>query len=209
MSNSIAATVAIVGLGASLVSFGVQTKDWVTGIPDWFAELPMKLWQAGVDAVKGFIDGAVSMFPSLQTVFGGTSEGLSGRAIKAIENAFDMGSPSRVTFKLGGFAAEGFSLGAQDGGLGTVQAPTMSSMGLGNMNDLVSAPTASSMQGIGVGGGGGGDITVTIGDIVIQGTGNRDEDDEQLRLRVSEIIYDAVANGTVRAGRGGPRPQSA
>jgi hypothetical protein len=65
----------------------------------------------GTDIVRGLIDGIINMGPNVLSAITGIADG----AIKAAKKALGIASPSKVFADIGGYTAEGFAVGVDDG----------------------------------------------------------------------------------------------
>jgi len=90
-------------LAAAGTSAGNQLKNAVTS-----AVNTINLYQSGVNAVQGFINGAASQSASVYNTFYNIANAAQAAAKKSLAEA----SPSKAMFKIGAFATEGFINGA-------------------------------------------------------------------------------------------------
>jgi len=120
----------VVNLFAHLAS---DVVNWVTRLVNnavtWFRSLPGKvvsalsrlpgeMMTAGENAIRGFISGLEHLVGSIVS----TAENIGKSALHGIESALGIGSPSKVLYESGRFAAKGFELGLTDGTTGVASA---------------------------------------------------------------------------------------
>lgn len=134
----------------------------------------------GLDIIRGLAAGITSGV-SLVTE---AASNLGKAAGDAIKSSLKIQSPSKVTAELGGYTAEGFAQGV-DEGTGLAQDA---------MTAMVAPPDAQAV------GGSRGGVTVTIGQIVISGVAGAAEMVDQL---ASELEARLISGGGVPAPAGG------
>ena len=126
-------------------------------------DLSGALYQAGIDLIQGFIDGIWSKAGDLV----GAVEGVFGSAADKIGGVFDFGSPSKLLRKWGGWAVEGFELGATDRAHGL----NRSLAGIGEGAAAALRPPALPAAAATGTAGGGNTLTIANGAIVVEGAG--------------------------------------
>lgn len=143
-----------------------QAWDYVTGL--FTADNAMAIATALIDGLVGGITGGAARV--IEAV-----SGLGSGAIDGIKGVLGIHSPSAVMQELGGYTAEGFEAGVNDGADGAQAA-------IGN---VVSPPATAGAKG------GGGTVQVTIGPgaVVIQGAGaNAAEIQEMLESKLAAML---------------------
>jgi hypothetical protein len=98
---------AIVAVGAAVVAIGGYILDAVS----WLESLGESAGAAGVNFVQGLIGGIGSMASALISAV----VGLAGSAVDALASALHLGSPSKLTMKMGGFTTQGLADGIESG----------------------------------------------------------------------------------------------
>lgn len=166
--------IALVGvLIAAIIKLGQVIANVFSGARDWLAG-------AGTAMIEGFIggikDGAAKVEQALvDTVSGG---------IKAVENFLKTGSPSKLTYDLGGDTTDGFAGGVEDGTANTQDA----------MEAMVALPKTPA--GAGAGGQTMGDVYLTI---QIDGRG---ENDESLAQKIADKVLAIFEGNSLMIGGG-------
>lgn len=97
-----------------------------------------ELYQAGVDAAKGIVDGLASQQKALEKQM----EKLADYMVKAIKGKLQIKSPSRVFAEIGGYAGEGMARGLQESTGSVTQAAE-------NMADNAASALREAMMAVG------------------------------------------------------------
>jgi len=106
---AIYAMVAAVAVAA--VAIGVTFYNAFTALWAYLSELPAKMLQFGTDLIMGLVNGIKG---SAGAVIGAIT-GAVGGAISSAKRLLGIASPSKVFAEIGGFTAEGFAGGVDDG----------------------------------------------------------------------------------------------
>lgn len=106
----------------SIVIFFINMKDNVigiwNGIVGYFQGLYQQFLQIGQNLIQGLIDGLMSKLKALKAAASGIVEGVKG--LFTSKKGFDVHSPSKWAYGIGGYVGEGFSNGLNDS-LGNMQ----------------------------------------------------------------------------------------
>lgn len=145
-------------------------------------EMGQNLW-------RGFVDGIIEGIAAVLDA--GTR--LANAAKSAVATTLQQRSPSRVMMEMGGYTAEGFAQGVDDGA-GQVDA---------SMRDLVAPPPAPRDFGAAVtssaaGAGGGASFSVSVGPIYVTGAPDEKAGDElgqRIAEKVRDMLEDMLAQG--------------
>lgn len=170
-------------LGAVLWAVGTAIRDGILGpLGAVFGQIPPLL-----EAVSGLISGDLGFSEFGMRVVQGFINGFSGAA-NALINAvagvmtsvvgiasavLGIASPSRVFMGLGEYSAEGFALGIE-GGTGDAQ---------NAMSNMMAAPGAGALGGLGAGGGG--PISIQI---IVDGSSSPQETAEAVASKLAELF---------------------
>lgn len=178
LSQSAQGWMALFGMVGQLVSSAVS------GIIAKFDEIVA--WFEGVDlATMGvqMIDGLIAGIKSKATAVVDALGGVVDAAIAAAVDALKIGSPSKVMEEIGGWTAEGFTVGVDDGAADAQAA----------MNSMVAPPDPAVA---GIGGGKGGGLDFTGATFVFNGVA----DAEQATVRFEEMLVGLLEGQLLQAG---------
>lgn len=107
---AVAATAAFVGgivaLNAAGKAIGAAIVEWAGALKDWVA--------SAATAAKNFITGLVGGLKAGVGSVADAVKGLASSAISAMTGALKTGSPSRLTYQIGGWTAEGYTDALED-----------------------------------------------------------------------------------------------
>lgn len=156
-----------------------KVKEWIDKVVDYFTDLREKMIQKGKDFISGFIEGVTSMIKEATD----TVTEFCESAVDAINNFFDIGSPSRVMRELGGFVGEGFNLGLED----QINGAKTAAKGL-SMETLSGTYAGAKSANKGVSGG---SPTITIN---VHNTINSEGDVKKLVDQITVMLRDAMNN---------------
>ncbi len=154
---------AVIAVGYAIYAVGSAIVDAVS----WLMDLGQAAGEAGINFVEGLINGIGSMASALISAV----VGLAGSAVDALASALHLGSPSKLTMKMGGFTTQGLADGIESGtddvhaaakGAGNA-AIAGTALGLDGSSGAVGAPGAAA------GGASGLSVVVQAGAIVING----------------------------------------
>jgi hypothetical protein len=149
------------------------------------------LVQIGTDIVAGLVSGIINMGPNVLKAI----TGVAHSAIAAAKNALGIASPSKVFAEIGGYTAEGFAEGVDEG------APSAQSALERLADPSMAAASAGGASGGGAGAGGGGGkplIDMRGAQFVFQGVANA----EQAESRFEEMFTRLLEGEALRAEGG-------
>jgi hypothetical protein len=178
--------VAFGALVAAAVYAGSVIYDSTVGafnsVVDFLGSLSLE--SIGTDLVHGLVNGIVNMGPNVLNAITGIADG----AITAAKHLLGIASPSKVFAEIGGYTAEGFTQGIDDGAPDAQDA----------VSNLVATPSAApaSPGASGAGGSGGISIVVEAGAIVIQGVQGAAQAADSLRSALIETLEQYAAQAT-------------
>jgi hypothetical protein len=171
--------VGLAGVGYVLYVVAKAIVDGVLWAVDMLALFAFKTveffktcWDFGTNIVNGIWGGIKAAWAGMIQGF----KGLLDMLPATVKQALGIASPSRVMMELGGYTAEGFNVGLQQGGANTA----------GLLGGMVAAPSAPSLGGLG--GSSTGDITIQVN---VDGAG-AGGDAKQLASVVSSSVRDEL-----------------
>ena len=100
----------VAGIATGGVNAVTEVSTWPGRLVSALGDLVTSFYNAGVDAVQGFIDGLRSRIENAATV----ASDLGFAALRALQGALNINSPSREFISLGDSAGEGFALGIEN-----------------------------------------------------------------------------------------------
>lgn len=166
---------AIVAVGYAIYSIGSA----IVAAVGWLANMG----SAAVDAAGNFIAGLINGIKAGAAAVVAAVVALANGAIGALKSALHLGSPSKLTMKMGGFTAQGLADGIEDGATGVRAA----AKGTGR------AAIKGTAQGLSAGGGAAGAVgagmTVNV-ELTINGAGG---DIMSLTEEAVALIFERVA----------------
>lgn len=165
------------GLASAAESIASQVTAALDKIASWFNGVDLSTM--GVQMIDGLIAGIKSKADAVVAALGGVVDA----AIAAAVNALKIGSPSKVMEEIGGWTAEGFTVGVDDGA-----ADAQSSM------EALVAPPDPAVAGMT--GGKGGALDFTGATFVFHGVA----DAEQATVRFEEMLVGLLEGQLLQAG---------
>lgn len=165
----------VFGIGDSLVSL----VGWVgETMGEFMASMSGQWGEIGLDLVKGLANGITGGLSFVVDA----AMGIGSAAVDALRSLLQIKSPSKVMAEIGGYTAEGFTMGIESG------APAAG----GAMAALVAPGPLKSF-----GGGGGATMSGVSVYVTINADGNGDES-ESLADRVERVLPDALRDAFAR-----------
>lgn len=165
------------GLVAVATSVAESVSGALDGIVAWFEGVD--LMQLGSDMIDGLINGIKAKASAVIEALGG----VVSAAIDEAKGMLKIGSPSKVMAEIGGWTAEGFTVGVDDGAA-DAQA---------SMEALVTPPDPAVA---GMGGGKGGGLDFTGATFVFHGVA----DAEQATVRFEEMLVGLLEGQLLQSG---------
>lgn len=172
-----AAIVVFDGLASAATSIASQVTEALDGIVSWFRGVDLAAM--GSQMIAGLVSGIKSGAGAVIEALGGIVDS----AVNAAKQKLGIASPSRVMAEIGGYTAEGFTVGVDDGA-----ADAQASM------EALVAPPDPAVAGIGGGKGGGLDFTGAT--FVFHGVA----DAEQATVRFEEMLVGLLEGQLLQAG---------
>jgi hypothetical protein len=181
-------------LVAAVVSAGVMIYDAFVGAWNAVGEFlgGLDLAQMGSDIIAGLIDGIINMGPNMLKAV----TGIADAAINAAKSALGIASPSKVFADIGGYTAEGFAVGVDDGAAMAQDAmaamveppdPNAPLAAMATAGRVVRGAEATASGAAGAGGGKAG-AGVHIENLYLNGTKASAKDAEDLAEAVTKLL---------------------
>lgn len=181
-------------LVAAVVSAGVMIYDAFVGawnaVGDFLGGLDLA--EMGSNIIEGLIDGIINMGPNMLKAV----TGIADAAINAAKSALGIASPSKVFADIGGYTAEGFAVGVDDGAAMAQDAmaamveppdPNAPLAAMATAGRVVRGAEAAASGAAGAGGGKAG-AGVHIENLYLNGTKASAKDAEDLAEAVTKLL---------------------
>ena len=165
------------GLASAASAIASQVTSALDGIVSWFRGVSLS--EMGSQMIAGLVNGIKSGAGAVIEALGGIVDS----AVNAAKSKLGIASPSRVMAEIGGYTAEGFTVGVDDG---TADAQA-------SMEALVAPPDPAVA---GVSGGKGGALDFTGATFVFHGVA----DAEQATVRFEEMLVGLLEGQLLQAG---------
>ncbi len=168
---TVAIGLVIFGIGVGIVDLVGWMAESAAKLMAWSDEAPRIAGQFIAGLVLGIKDGIVDVV--------GAMKQMGNSAIAAVEDVFTIESPSKVMKRIGGYVAEGFTIGVEGG------SPDATSAVAG----MVAPSALGTVAGVGGGGGGG---SFNVGGIVINIDGAAADGSSGLAAEMAEQVEAAM-----------------
>lgn len=179
---TVAVLVAIVGaIGLVVVGIGTAIVDLVGWIGTTAGSISTEAWSIAGAFITGLVDGITGGTISVITAV----VAMGTAAVDAVKGVFQIKSPSRVMYEIGGYTAEGFAMGVDAG------APDASAA----VASMVAPPALASF-----GGGSGGGGALSLGGITVQINGVDASNADAVGAATTQAVEEAMRNVFARWG---------